>query len=186
MLEEYEDEFKALKRLGDIRVKAKDNPYLKEELENNNEAFETENPVSDSEINEMFEINDEIWVTSPDNINVVKATHALSNRRGKNLKLVITAIIQEHKLDKDRFTTINVIKSCDASSSTVERVLCGRGINCELLKHRFQVDVNGNFMEIFVILVLAIESVYAEVEADINNPEGNPGCYHNELLQERF
>ncbi|CAB4442775.1 unnamed protein product [Rhizophagus irregularis] len=40
------------------------------------------------------------------------------------------------------------IKGCDASGSTVGRVLCGRGINCELLKHRFQVDVNGNFCHI--------------------------------------
>ena len=41
----------------------------------------------------MSKIDDEIWVISPDNTNVAEAAHALSNRRGKNLKLV-TAIIQ--------------------------------------------------------------------------------------------
>jgi len=41
----------------------------------------------------MSKINNEIWETSPDNTNVAEAAHALSNRCGKNLKLV-TAIIQ--------------------------------------------------------------------------------------------
>jgi hypothetical protein len=40
------------------------------------------------------------------------------------------------------------IKGCDASGSTVERVICGRGIGCDLLKDRFQVDANGNFCHI--------------------------------------
>ncbi|PKK74042.1 hypothetical protein RhiirC2_775290 [Rhizophagus irregularis] len=44
-------------------------------------------------------INNEVWVTSPDNTNVAEAA--------KNLKLV-TAIIQGRKLDKERFTTINI------------------------------------------------------------------------------
>ena len=74
MPEEFEDEFEALRTLEDICEKAKDNPYLKAELEKcivtvqellrertehlvwKNEAFETENPASDSEINEMFEV----------------------------------------------------------------------------------------------------------------------------------
>ncbi|CAB4375468.1 unnamed protein product [Rhizophagus irregularis] len=73
MPEEFEDEFEALRTLEDIREKAKDNPCLKVELEKcivtvqellrertehlvwKNEAFKTENPASDLEINEMFE-----------------------------------------------------------------------------------------------------------------------------------
>uniref|UniRef100_U9TUG4 Uncharacterized protein n=1 Tax=Rhizophagus irregularis (strain DAOM 181602 / DAOM 197198 / MUCL 43194) TaxID=747089 RepID=U9TUG4_RHIID len=73
MPEEFEDEFEALRTLEDIREKAKDNLCLKVELEKcivtvqkllrertehlvwKNEAFETENPASDLEINEMFE-----------------------------------------------------------------------------------------------------------------------------------
>ncbi|GBC51434.2 hypothetical protein GLOIN_2v1780201 [Rhizophagus irregularis DAOM 181602=DAOM 197198] len=74
MPEEFEDEFEALRTLKDIREKAKDNLCLKVELEKcivtvqkllrertehlvwKNEVFETENPASDLEINEMFEI----------------------------------------------------------------------------------------------------------------------------------
>ncbi|GES76141.1 hypothetical protein GLOIN_2v1773127 [Rhizophagus clarus] len=74
MPEEYEDEFKILKTLEDIREKAKDNLCLKAELEKcivtvqellcertehlvwKNEAFEIENPAFNSEIDEMFKI----------------------------------------------------------------------------------------------------------------------------------
>jgi hypothetical protein len=38
----------------------------------------------------MSKIDNEIWVASPNNTNTA---HALSNRRGKNLKIV-TAILQ--------------------------------------------------------------------------------------------
>ncbi|CAB4396710.1 unnamed protein product [Rhizophagus irregularis] len=73
MPEKFEDEFEALRTLKDIREKAKDNLYLKVELEKcivtvqellrertehlvwKNEVFKTENPASDLEINEMFE-----------------------------------------------------------------------------------------------------------------------------------
>ena len=41
----------------------------------------------------MSKIDDEVWIASPDNTNVAKVAHALSNRCGKSLKLV-TAIIQ--------------------------------------------------------------------------------------------
>lgn len=41
----------------------------------------------------MSKIDNEIWITVPNNTNVAEAAHALSNRRGKNLKL-ITAIKQ--------------------------------------------------------------------------------------------
>ncbi|CAG8731325.1 13343_t:CDS:2, partial [Rhizophagus irregularis] len=37
------------------------------------------------------------------------------------------------------------IKGCDATGITVGGVTCGREINCSLLKHRFQVDINGKF-----------------------------------------
>ncbi|GBC12591.2 hypothetical protein RIR_jg29853.t1 [Rhizophagus irregularis DAOM 181602=DAOM 197198] len=43
----------------------------------------------------MSKIDDEVWIASPDNTNVAKAAHALSNHCRKSLKLV-TAII--HKL----------------------------------------------------------------------------------------
>ena len=41
----------------------------------------------------MSKIDDEIWINSPNNTNTAEAAHALSNRRGKNLKIV-TAILQ--------------------------------------------------------------------------------------------
>ncbi len=41
----------------------------------------------------MSKIDDNIWLTSPDNTNVAESAHALSNRYGKNLKLV-TAILR--------------------------------------------------------------------------------------------
>ena len=41
----------------------------------------------------MSKIDNETWITSPDNTNIAEAAHALSNRRGKNLKIV-TAILQ--------------------------------------------------------------------------------------------
>ena len=41
----------------------------------------------------MSKINNETWITAPDNINIAEAAHTLSNRRGKNLKIV-TAILQ--------------------------------------------------------------------------------------------
>lgn len=75
MTKELEDEFENLNTLEDIRERSKDNPNLKTELEKciiavqellrertehltwKNEAFDTENPASDLEINEMFEVN---------------------------------------------------------------------------------------------------------------------------------
>ncbi|RIA82589.1 hypothetical protein C1645_835141 [Glomus cerebriforme] len=58
--EKYEDEFEALKTIEDIREKTKNNPCLflrkakaKVKLE---KCIETENPASNSEIDEMFEI----------------------------------------------------------------------------------------------------------------------------------
>ena len=41
----------------------------------------------------MSKIDNEAWTKFPDNTNTAEAAHALSNRRGKNLKLV-TAILQ--------------------------------------------------------------------------------------------
>jgi len=41
----------------------------------------------------MSKMDNNIWITSPDNTNVAEAAHALSNRYGKNLKLM-TAILQ--------------------------------------------------------------------------------------------
>ncbi|PKC00198.1 hypothetical protein RhiirA5_428549 [Rhizophagus irregularis] len=73
MTKELENEFENLNTLEDIRERSKDNSNLKTELEKciitvqellcertehlnmKNEAFETENPASDLEINEMFE-----------------------------------------------------------------------------------------------------------------------------------
>ena len=37
----------------------------------------------------MSKIDNEIWITSPDNTNVAEAAHALSNRHEKNRKLVL-------------------------------------------------------------------------------------------------
>lgn len=41
----------------------------------------------------MSKIDHETWITSPDNTNTAEAAHALSNRHGKNLKIII-AILQ--------------------------------------------------------------------------------------------
>ena len=41
----------------------------------------------------MSKIDSEIWAITSNNTNIAKAAHALSNRRGKNLKIV-TAILQ--------------------------------------------------------------------------------------------
>jgi hypothetical protein len=41
----------------------------------------------------MSKIANDVWITSPDNTNVAEAAHALSNRRGRDLKL-LTAILQ--------------------------------------------------------------------------------------------
>jgi hypothetical protein len=74
MPEGYENKFEALKTLEDIHEKAKNNSYLKIKLEKcivtvqellhkrtehlvwKNKAFETENPASNSEIDEMFKV----------------------------------------------------------------------------------------------------------------------------------
>src|ERR1700733_12975743 len=41
----------------------------------------------------MSKIDENTWVITPDNTNTAEAAHALSNRRGKNLKLM-AAILQ--------------------------------------------------------------------------------------------
>ncbi|RGB22176.1 hypothetical protein C1646_678023 [Rhizophagus diaphanus] len=60
MTKKFENKFENLNTLEDIHEKSKDNSNLKIELEKciitKNEVFETENPASDLEINEMFEI----------------------------------------------------------------------------------------------------------------------------------
>ncbi|PKK65470.1 hypothetical protein RhiirC2_808891, partial [Rhizophagus irregularis] len=38
----------------------------------------------------MSKIDNEIWINAPNSTNAAEAAHALSNRRGKNLKLVTT------------------------------------------------------------------------------------------------
>ncbi|CAG8763676.1 33904_t:CDS:2, partial [Racocetra persica] len=47
--------------------------------------------------NNISQIDNNIWRIAPNNTNVAEATHALSNQRGKG-----------HKLDKERFMTINI------------------------------------------------------------------------------
>ncbi|CAB5370592.1 unnamed protein product [Rhizophagus irregularis] len=49
----------------------------------------------------MSKIDNEIWINAPNSTNAAEAAHALSNRRGKNLKLV-TTIFQGRKLDKHK------------------------------------------------------------------------------------
>ncbi|RIB28449.1 hypothetical protein C2G38_2157865 [Gigaspora rosea] len=52
--------------------------------------------------NYMSQIDCNIWKSSPNNTNIVEAAHALSNRRGKSLKLM-SAILQ-----KEKFTAIHI------------------------------------------------------------------------------
>ncbi|PKY50826.1 hypothetical protein RhiirA4_424048 [Rhizophagus irregularis] len=40
------------------------------------------------------------------------------------------------------------IKGCNPQGITVGGVVCGENINCERLKHRYQVDINGNFCHV--------------------------------------
>ncbi|CAB4481374.1 unnamed protein product [Rhizophagus irregularis] len=49
----------------------------------------------------MSKIDNEIWINAPNSTNAAEAAHALSNRGGKNLKLV-TTIFQGRKLDKHK------------------------------------------------------------------------------------
>ncbi|PKY47363.1 hypothetical protein RhiirA4_543908 [Rhizophagus irregularis] len=54
--------------------------------------------------------NKKIWITSPDNTNVVEAAHALSNHRGKNLKLltiVIDTNVEEDCCEDDNYEEDN-------------------------------------------------------------------------------
>ena len=40
----------------------------------------------------MSKISSEAWITSPNSTNVAEAAHALSNRRGKSLKLLLISM----------------------------------------------------------------------------------------------
>ncbi|CAB4417132.1 unnamed protein product [Rhizophagus irregularis] len=56
----------------------------------------------------MSKIDNETWVTSPNNTNTAEAAHALAIVVVKILKIV-TAILQgRKKLDKEKFTSIHV------------------------------------------------------------------------------
>ncbi|PKY15387.1 hypothetical protein RhiirB3_520364 [Rhizophagus irregularis] len=52
--------------------------------------------------------NKKIWITFPDNTNVVEAAHALSNHRGKNLKLLRKQNVQSNNNKKKNKKTIVV------------------------------------------------------------------------------
>ncbi|CAB4403556.1 unnamed protein product [Rhizophagus irregularis] len=75
----------------------------------------------------MSKINNEIWITAPDNTNTAEAAYALSNRRGKNLKIVI-AILQGRKLDKERFTAIHIHQKYNVPYRGCDKGLIARNI----------------------------------------------------------
>ncbi|CAB4418706.1 unnamed protein product [Rhizophagus irregularis] len=75
----------------------------------------------------MSKIDNETWVASPNNTNTAEAAHALSNRRGKNLKIV-TAILQGRKLDKERFTSIHVHQKYNVPNRGRDRRLITRNV----------------------------------------------------------
>ncbi|RIA79807.1 hypothetical protein C1645_839881 [Glomus cerebriforme] len=70
----------------------------------------------------MSKIDNETWMTSPNNTNVAEAAHALSNRREKSLKLM-TAIIQGRKFYKERFTAIYTHKKYNVPSRGRDQAL---------------------------------------------------------------
>ncbi|PKK44071.1 hypothetical protein RhiirC2_835052, partial [Rhizophagus irregularis] len=75
----------------------------------------------------MSKIDNETWVAFPNNTNTAEAAHALSNHRGKNLKIV-TAILQGRKLDKERFTSIHVHQKYNVPNRGRDRGLIIRNV----------------------------------------------------------
>ncbi|CAB4428174.1 unnamed protein product [Rhizophagus irregularis] len=75
----------------------------------------------------MSKIANDVWITSPDNTNVAEAAHALSNRRGRDLKL-LTAILHGQKLDKERFTTIYVHQKYNIPNKGRDKGLISRNV----------------------------------------------------------
>ncbi|CAI2168411.1 9628_t:CDS:2, partial [Funneliformis geosporum] len=72
-------------------------------------------------------IDNNIWLTSPDNTNTAETAHILSNRREKNLKLVI-AILQERKLNRERFNAIRVHQKYNIPIRRQDKGLIARNI----------------------------------------------------------
>ncbi|PKK63721.1 hypothetical protein RhiirC2_716774 [Rhizophagus irregularis] len=85
----------------------------------------------------ISKIDNEVWIASPDNTNIAEAAHALSNCCGKNLKLV-TAIIQGRKLDKERFTAINVHQKYSIPNRGRDKGLIARNIQSNKRKAHTQ------------------------------------------------
>ncbi|GBC31112.2 hypothetical protein GLOIN_2v1866968 [Rhizophagus irregularis DAOM 181602=DAOM 197198] len=75
----------------------------------------------------MSKIANDVWITSPDNTNVAESAHALSNRRGRDLKL-LTAILHGQKLDKERFTTIYVHQKYNIPNKGRDKGLISRNV----------------------------------------------------------
>ncbi|GBC36781.2 hypothetical protein GLOIN_2v1789505 [Rhizophagus irregularis DAOM 181602=DAOM 197198] len=81
----------------------------------------------------MSKIDNEIWINAPNSTNAAEAAHALSNRGGKNLKLV-TTIFQGRKLDKVRFTTIHVHKKFNVPNQGHDKSLIACNIHKKTTK----------------------------------------------------
>ncbi|RIB26454.1 hypothetical protein C2G38_2240742 [Gigaspora rosea] len=70
----------------------------------------------------MSQIDKETWILLPSNTNVAEPAHALSNRRGKNLKLI------GHKLDQEKFIAINIHQKYNVSSHGQDKGLVSRNV----------------------------------------------------------
>ncbi|CAG8714825.1 16294_t:CDS:2, partial [Racocetra persica] len=81
----------------------------------------------------VSQIDSNIWKSSPDNTNIVKASHALSNRCGKSLKLM-SAILQGRKLDKKKFTAIRIHQQYNVLNHGRDKGIISRNVLSN--KHR--------------------------------------------------
>ncbi|CAB4387119.1 unnamed protein product [Rhizophagus irregularis] len=75
----------------------------------------------------MSKIDNETWVTSPNNTNTAEAAHALAIVVVKILKIV-TAILQGHKLDKERFNSIHVHQKYNMPNRGRDRKLIAHNV----------------------------------------------------------
>ncbi|CAG8837908.1 35481_t:CDS:2, partial [Racocetra persica] len=70
----------------------------------------------------ISQINKKTWMASSNNTNVAESAHALSNRRGKNLKLIGC------KLDKEKFIAINTHQQYNISNCGRDKGLISRNV----------------------------------------------------------
>ncbi|CAG8715562.1 4907_t:CDS:2, partial [Funneliformis mosseae] len=98
----------------------------------------------------MSKIDNNIWLTSPDNTNTAEAAHALSNHRGKNLKLI----------EKDSMQFVFI-------KNTI--YLLGDGIARNILSNKCQ--ANAQAKSTFMKRKLRSTSKKGSKKGDVNNSD---------------